>query len=67
MSALLNDAELVERIFALPRRQLPPVEPLIDELTAKLKKPKGGIRLDDLEAIRDKSRSDNLVLPHKPE
>lgn len=35
--------------------------------SAKLKKPKGGIRLDDLELIRDKSRSDNLVLPHKPD
>lgn len=35
--------------------------------SGQLKKPKGGIRLDDLEAIRDKSRSDNLVLPHKPE
>lgn len=33
--------------------------------SSKLKKPKGGIRLDDLEAIREKSRSDNLVLPHK--
>jgi uncharacterized protein DUF1549/uncharacterized protein DUF1553/cytochrome c len=31
----------------------------------KLKKPKGGIRLDDLEAIREKSQTDNLVLPHK--
>lgn len=35
--------------------------------SGKLKKPKGGIRLDDLELIRDKSRSDNLVLPHKPD
>lgn len=35
--------------------------------SARLKKPKGGVRLDDLEAIRDKSRSDNLVLPHKPD
>lgn len=33
--------------------------------SSKMKKPKGGIRLDDLELIRDKSRSDNLVLPHK--
>ena len=30
-----------------------------------MKKPKGGIRLDDLEAIREKSQTDNLVLPHK--
>jgi hypothetical protein len=35
--------------------------------SGKLKKPKGGVRLDDLELIRDKSRSDNLVLPHKPD
>jgi hypothetical protein len=35
--------------------------------SGQLKKPKGGIRLDDLELIREKSRSDNLVLPHKPE
>jgi Protein of unknown function (DUF1549)/Protein of unknown function (DUF1553)/Planctomycete cytochrome C len=33
--------------------------------SGKLKKPKGGIRLDDLEAIREKSQTDNLVLPHK--
>ncbi len=33
--------------------------------SSKLKKPKGGIRLDDLEAIREKSQTDNLVLPHK--
>ncbi|MGV3661946.1 MAG: DUF1549 domain-containing protein [Prosthecobacter sp.] len=33
--------------------------------SSRLKKPKGGIRLDDLELIREKSRSDNLVLPHK--
>ncbi|MDZ4404224.1 DUF1549 domain-containing protein [Prosthecobacter sp.] len=35
--------------------------------SGKLKKPKGGIRFDDLELIREKSRSDNLVLPHKPD
>lgn len=35
--------------------------------SGQLKKPKGGIRLDDLESIREKSRSDNLVLPHKPD
>jgi hypothetical protein len=35
--------------------------------SSKLKKPKGGIRLDDLESIREKSRSDNLVLPHMPD
>lgn len=33
--------------------------------SSKMKKPKGGIRLDDLEAIREKSQTDNLVLPHK--
>lgn len=33
--------------------------------SSRMKKPKGGIRLDDLELIREKSRSDNLVLPHK--
>ncbi len=33
--------------------------------SSKIKRPKGGIRLDDLELIREKSRSDNLVLPHK--
>ena len=33
--------------------------------SSKLKKPKGGIRLDDLEAIREKSQTDNLILPHK--
>lgn len=33
--------------------------------SSKLPKPKGGIRLDDLEAIREKSQTDNLVLPHK--
>ncbi len=33
--------------------------------SGKLKKPKGGIRLDDLEAIREKSQTDNLILPHK--
>jgi hypothetical protein len=32
---------------------------------SQMKKPKGGIRLDDLEAIREKSQTDNLVLPHK--
>ncbi|WP_395749746.1 DUF1549 domain-containing protein [Prosthecobacter sp.] len=32
---------------------------------SEMKKPKGGIRLDDLEAIREKSQTDNLVLPHK--
>ena len=35
--------------------------------SAKVKKPKGGIRLDDLAAIRAKSKTDNLVFPHKPE
>lgn len=35
--------------------------------SGQLKKPKGGIRLDDLESIREKSRSDNLLLPHKPD
>ena len=35
--------------------------------SGQLKKPKGGIRLDDVELIREKSRSDNLVLPHKPD
>ena len=35
--------------------------------SAKLKKPKGGIRLDDLATIRAKSKTDNLVFPHKPE
>ncbi|WP_395735515.1 DUF1549 domain-containing protein [Prosthecobacter sp.] len=32
---------------------------------SQMKKPKGGIRLDDVEAIREKSQTDNLVLPHK--
>ncbi len=35
--------------------------------SGKIKKPKGGIRLDDLATIRAKSRTGNLVLPHKPE
>lgn len=35
--------------------------------SAKAKKPKGGIRLDDVAAIRAKSRTDNLVFPRKPE
>lgn len=35
--------------------------------SGNIKKPKGGIRLDDLATIRAKSRSGNLVLPHKPE
>lgn len=35
--------------------------------SGKLKKPKGGIRLDDLAAIREKSRTDNLLFPHKPD
>lgn len=34
--------------------------------SAKLKKPKGGIRFDDLSVIRSKSKTDNLVFPHKP-
>ncbi len=34
--------------------------------SAKLKKPKGGIRFDDLATIRTKSRTDNLLFPHKP-
>lgn len=35
--------------------------------SAEQKKPKGDIRLDDLAAIRDKSRTDSLVFPHKPD
>ena len=35
--------------------------------SSEQKKPKGDIRLDDLAAIRDKSRTDNLVFPHKPD
>ena len=35
--------------------------------SAEQKKPKGDIRLDDLAAIREKSRTDNLVFPHKPD
>lgn len=35
--------------------------------SGELKKPKGGIRLDDLESIREKSKTDSLVFPHKPE
>ncbi len=35
--------------------------------SARSKKIKGDLRLDDLTAIRAKSRSDNLVFPHKPE
>ena len=35
--------------------------------SARAKKPKGGIRLDELAAIREKSRTDNLIFPRKPE
>lgn len=35
--------------------------------SSEQKKPKGDIRLDDLAAIREKSRTDNLVFPHKPD
>lgn len=35
--------------------------------SAEQKKPKGDIRLDDLAAIREKSRTDSLVFPHKPD
>jgi hypothetical protein len=35
--------------------------------SASAKKPKGDVRLDELEAIRAKSRSDNLIFPRKPE
>lgn len=35
--------------------------------SGELKKPKGGIRLDDLESIREKSKTDSLIFPHKPE
>lgn len=35
--------------------------------SSEQKKPKGDIRLDDLSAIREKSRTDNLVFPHKPD
>ena len=35
--------------------------------SAQAKKAKGDVRLDDLAAIRAKSRSDNLLFPHKPE
>lgn len=35
--------------------------------SSKQKKPKGDVRFDDLEAIREKSRTDNLLFPHKPE
>ena len=35
--------------------------------SAEAKKVKGELRLDDLAMIRAKSRSDNLVFPHKPE
>jgi hypothetical protein len=35
--------------------------------SAEAKKVKGEVRLDDVAMIRAKSRSDNLVFPHKPE
>lgn len=35
--------------------------------SARSKKPKGGVRLDELAAIRKKSRTDNLIFPRKPE
>ena len=35
--------------------------------SARAKKVKGDVRLDDLAAIRAKARTDNLVFPHKPE
>src|SRR5882672_3400636 len=35
--------------------------------SAQAKKVKGDIRLDDVAAVRAKSRSDNLVFPRKPE
>lgn len=35
--------------------------------SAQAKKVKGDLRLDNLVAIRAKSRSDNLVFPHKPD
>lgn len=35
--------------------------------SSKQKKPKGDVRFDDLEAIREKSRTDNLLFPHKPD
>ena len=35
--------------------------------SAQAKKPKGDLRLDDVAAIRAKSRSDNLIFPRKPE
>src|SRR5690348_10030965 len=35
--------------------------------SARAKKVKGDTRLDDLNAIRARSRTDNLVFPHKPE
>lgn len=35
--------------------------------SARAKKVKGETRLDDLTAIRARSRTDNLVFPHKPE
>src|SRR3954469_7695618 len=48
------------------------VLPLLDKAcfkchSAQARKVKGDLRLDDLAAIRAKSRSDNLVFPHKPE
>lgn len=33
----------------------------------RAKKPKGGVRFDDVAAIRAKSRTDNLIFPRKPE
>ncbi|MEA3211367.1 MAG: hypothetical protein QOE70_4424 [Chthoniobacter sp.] len=35
--------------------------------SARSKKPKGDVRLDDVAAIRAKTRTDNLIFPRKPE
>lgn len=35
--------------------------------SAKLKKPKGDVVLDDASAIRERSRTDSLIFPHKPD
>ncbi len=48
------------------------IEPVLDSAcfkchSARSKKPKGDILLDDLEAIRSRSRTKNLVFPRKPE
>ncbi len=46
--------------------------PILDQAcfkchSGRAKKPKGGVRLDDVAAIRAKSRTDNLIFPRKPE